>query len=700
MNKEPLGLYIFRFIVGLGLFIFLLMLYWSTSLIEKDLKSLQFEISQLKNDLVDFRSDISQMQIRDSSVSSESNSHSNTADQTHRKHIDESYPNLLEEDPFYTETLPKMLGPDFKYYGVFQRSAMGKPDNLHPFSNWYTVNQWRGLCVPAVARLKFGKYETLAPSLGIKLEERRNKDTGLLEFWVHLRDKVYWQPLNSNMFTENIKLAPYFLKKHQVTAHDFKFYFDAMMNPFLQESGAVALRNYYSDIESVEVLDDLTFIVRWKNEAVTDAVGTVAYKPKYVAAQLTGGLNPLPRFVYQYFPDGKKIIEDDTATDAYRTNSVWAQNFAQHWAKNIIVGCGPWIFESMSDRQIKFRRNPSYFSPYDALAEGIEVLFKDSFDAIWQLFKANGLDYYEIRPDQLSELEVFMQSPQYAEQSRAGSAIRRLDYLGHQYGYIGWNEAKPFFKSKKVRQALTMAIDRQRIISQIMNNMGVEINGTFSFNSPAYNKSITPWPFDLTQAKKLLEEEGWYDSDGDGIIDKIIDGERVPFSFNLTYYVKGVTGKSISEYVATALKEIGINANLQGVDIADLTATFENKNFDAIMLNWALGTPPEDPRQLWYSKGSAEKGSSNAIGFANSEADAIIDALTYESDPEKRLQLYHRFGAILHDEAPYVFLFTPKISMIYREYLQNVFIPSERQDLIPGANIGEPDSSIFWLKKR
>ena len=46
----------------------------------------------------------------------------------------------------------------------------------------------------------------------------------------------------------------------------------------------------------------------------------------------------------------------------------------------------------------------------------------------------------------------------------------------------------------------------------------------------------------------------------------------------------------------------------------------------------------------------------------------------------------------------YVLVF-PKNSYGYREYLQNVFLPVDRQDLIPGANMAEPDSSIFWLKK-
>jgi len=49
--------------------------------------------------------------------------------------------------------------------------------------------------------------------------------------------------------------------------------------------------------------------------------------------------------------------------------------------------------------------------------------------------------------------------------------------------------------------------------------------------------------------------------------------------------------------------------------------------------------------------------------------------------------------------APYTFLYTPKLIYLYRDYLQNVFIPADRQDILPGADVQEPDSSIYWIKK-
>lgn len=719
MNKEPIALYIFRFVLGFALFAFMCMLYWSSVLIEDHVGNIRTELSQMKSDLASVKTANEKLQ-RDVSSLLEGQNQLKSAYQhcaTGAKKAGElalplddepddapvpaakTFPNLLETDPFFATTLPRLMGKDFVPKGIQHTATVGKPDSLHPFTNWSNVSGWHDLCNVSVARNAFGRYETFAPEMATRVEERIDPQSGLPVFWVFLREDIYWQPLKSHFLPEEIKLAPQFLTKHQVTAEDVKFFYDAMMNPYVQDPGAVSLRTYYSAMESVEVIDKFTLIVRWKGETVKDKDEKTTKKIKYMSKQLTGGLRPLASFVYKYFPDGRKIVEDDAAADTYRTNSVWAQNFSEHWAKNIIVSCGPWVFEGMGDRQISFKRNTDFYNPWSALTEGIDSEFKDSPDNIWQAFKSNRLDSYILQPAQIAEFEEFMKSDDYKKQAAQGAAINRLDFVARNYTYIGWNEARPYFKSAKVRKAMTMALDRRRIIRDNLNGLGIEITGTFYRYSPSYDTSIVPWPFNPQMAKRMLEEEGWYDSDGDGVIDKEIDGKRVPFRFALTYYVKNPTMKSICEYVSTALKEIGIDARLNGVDIADISAVFDGKDFDALCLGWALGTPPEDPRQLWSSAGAKENGSSNAVGFANPEADKIIDALDYEYDPEKRIALYHRFDAILHEEQPYTFLFTPKTVLLFREYLKNVFIPADRQDLVPGADVAEPDSSVFWLKR-
>lgn len=701
MNKEPVAFYIIRLLMQWGILILLFMLYWSSTLLEEDMLTVHSEIEALRTDINALKDDLNSLSSNSQILSpdtQEAGLKKMSKLLQNRPHMDASLPNLLEIDPFYKNILPKMLGPSFKPQGTLVSATVGKYDHLLPFSDWGEVSEWNGWCGVSVSKSLFGKFETLSPDMAIKMEERKSQD-GAPEYWIHLRDQVYWSPLRKDFFPPGFELAEHFLKKHQVTAEDFKFFLDATMNPFISAMGAVALRPYFQDIVEFRVIDKLTFVVRWKEKKITLSDGKEVLKTKYVAKLLTGGLRPLASFVYQYYPNGKKIIEDDKDPNAYRTNAIWAQGFDQHWARNIIVSCGPWIFDGRTDRQINFKRNRDYYFPLENLIEKREVQLKESADNSWQDFKANKLTFYSIQPDQLLELQNFKKTTQYAEQVKQKASIHRLDYFARIFSYVGWNEKKPFFSSAKVRRALTMAVDRQRIIKQFMHGMGTEIIGPIFPLDRAYDHSIQPWPYDIQQAKRLLEEEGWYDHNGDGIIDKIIEGQEVPFSFTINYISRSNLGKNIAEFIATSLKEIGIDCRINGLDFTDMTAKINDKNFDALLLAWSQGSPPDDPRQIWYTNKEEQKGSSNYISFSNAEVDQIIDDLDYESDISRRIELYHRFQRILHEEAPYIFLFSWKVSFLYREALQNVFIPADRQDLIPGADVNEPSPNVFWLKQ-
>ena len=707
MNKEPIGLYLFRYVVGIGILFFMLMLNWSNNLIEHDLKKISRELQQIKTELDLIQSDARESD-RDllnalytarpaSQITTVNNSEH--LEKTHTASLeDPQYPNLMSEDPFYTSTLNKILPKNFTIQGTRRSAVVSKPDNLHPFNNLVSVSSLYNRCRSSVAQLKFGQYETMSPDMATKIEARPSKVAGVPEYWVHLRHDMNWEPLQPNFFPDDFVLAPHFLKQHPVTAHDFKFFFDALSNPHVEESGAAALRTLYGELKEIEVVDDYTFIVRWQDEKVVDPeTGSPTNKVKYKALQLTGGLTPLASWVYQYFPDGSKIIDEEFGSDSYKKSTVWAQNFSRHWAKQVIPSCGPWIFNGITDRQIHFIRNPNFHQKNAVLVKDWIVYIKETPDAIWQDFKIGKIDTYNLRPDQVNEYETFINSDEYKEQEGQGFGIQRIDYISRVYNYIGWNITNPLFQSKEIRRAMTMAIDRDRIIENNLNNMAVAITGPFFIYSPSYNSSIKATPYDPTHALQILSENGWYDSDGDGLLDKEINGNKVPFQFSITYFVKNPTSKANCEYIATALREIGIDCQLNGVDSGDLSSTFEEKTFDALYLGWALGTPPEDPWQLWHSEGAEEKGSSNAVGFVNLEADRIIESLQYEYIKKERLGKYHRFHSIIHEENPYTFLYTPKTTMLYRNYVKNVFLPADRQDLIPGANIAEPISSIFWL---
>lgn len=662
-----------RFVFYFIVVVLLAMQYWSSLLVEEDLKQVKQEIVELRARPAVLATAVQQKAVME------------------RSHMDAKLPNLLSEDPFYHGTLQKLLPQAFTPSGTLQYVTVGVPSNLHPFNNYADVRSYIARCSLSVSRNHFGIYETYAPYAAVKMEERDHPDEEYLEYWIFLREGMFWQPLSQKWFGNEIHLSSWFLQKHPVTAHDFKLMYDAVMNPAVTEGSALTMRQFYQDITEVRAVDDLTLVVRWKKHQLPDGSKRV----KYLAKGLTASFAPLPLFLYGYYPDGTKIIRGEAF---YATDSSWGQIFQQHWAKNVIPSCGPYVFQGLSDEGVRFIRNPDHFEPLDALMESIQVTFKMTEDNMWQSFKANEVQSYTLPAIQIADWQQFKQSPAYKEQEKAGAAIKTLEYPYNAYAYVGWNLTKPLFSSAKIRQAMTFAINRPRIIKDILDGKASGLAAPFSSFSNANDPSLSPYPYDPGKAKKLLEEEGFADFDGDGIIEKKVGEGYLKFSFYLTYYVKNLVAKAVCDQIAASLKTIGVQCKLKGVDLADLSRVFDEKDFDAYFLSWVLPGPPEDLSQLWHSSLAKEKGSSNSVGFANPEVDQIIEDLTYEYNPEKRQELYHRFARIFYREQPYTLLYTPINTLLYREVLQNVFSPAQRQDLIPGANISEPDSSIYWLR--
>lgn len=673
---------IVRTVVLVVIAILIALEYWSNNLIEERLIQIQRKVDAVQNKLESLHmvTPAAQSVAKEEAQEEVSN-----------------YPNILVPDPFMDVTLPKMLGPHYTPYPLEFLATISRPDNLNPFSNWGTVNQFYGYCTGAVGRLKTGFWEAYSPLYATRLEERIHPDGKGGAYWVFLRRNLYWQPLKQSLFPDYLHLSPHFLKSYPVTAQDFKFRFDVSMNPFNQEMGAVVDREAYKDVLKFVVVDDYTFYVEWKYKEFQQE-GKEVFRHIYRATLLMTGLSPLPRFVYQYYPDGTKIIED-ADEDSYRTNSSFAQQLTEHFAKNYIVSSGPYDFAGMDDTSIRFKRIPGYFNPNAALYGEIDVDFRNSQDSIWNDFKTDKMSTYQLPSYQLPEYERFLDSSFYAEQKKNGDEIERLDYVQRMFSYVGWNANRPIFASKKVRQALSFAIDVNTLITELYNDLAVRVVGPIANSSSNLNTELKPIQYDPLKAKKLLAEEGWKDISGNGVLQKEINENLVPFRFKLNYFVKSTIAKAICEVIAAQLKEVGIQCEPQGLEAADLSSKLDDKDFDSVIMNWVYAAPPEDLRQIWSSAGKSMKGSSNFISFSNARVDEIIALLEYENNPEVRKKLYWEFQDIIYDEQPYTFLYSPIAILLYRNRVHNVFIPKKRQDLIPGAEMEEPISSIFYEVK-
>ena len=428
------------------------------------------------------------------------------------------------------------------------------------------------------------------------------------------------------------------------TPEDVLFTFKAAMCPLVDSA---PVRSYLTELKDIQVNGRTIrfFLSKASVFNVINLANTLAIIPKHVFD--AGGL--LDAVTY------KDIIGPKGTTDP--NIKKFAEQFNNHPASRAPIGTGPYKFEKWdTGREIVLKRNDDYWRAKPYLDKIIIRIIQD-YPAALTALKAGEID-----------LQPRLLPIQYAQQT-SGAAFDqqfvKAKYSIPSYYYIGWNEDRPFFKDKRVRQAMTMLVDRQQMIQAIRFGLGSVAASHFNPASKQFNPNIKPWPYDPKRAVELLEEAGWIDHDGDGIRDK--DG--VKFSFEFQGYNGSTILPQLMPIVREEFRKVGIEMKERIIEFNVLTQNLKEHRFDVASLGWTADLT-QDPYQIWHS--SATNKGSNFVNFRNPESDRLLEQARLEFDDEKRKQIYWRWQELIHEEQPYTFLFYTEEPAAYSRRFQNV----------------------------
>ena len=252
--------------------------------------------------------------------------------------------------------------------------------------------------------------------------------------------------------------------------------------------------------------------------------------------------------------------------------------------------------------------------------------------------------------------------------SRFQNEFHKFTYFSTGYTYIGWNNAHPIFRDKRVRKAMTYLTNRNQMVKTILSGLGQVVDSPIYYFRPEYDQTLESTPFDPERALGLLRESGWTDTDSDGILDKVINGKRVPFRFEIKFNSGNPIRKSVALILQDELKKHGIAVTVRQLDWTIYLDDVRNHRFDAMILGWGMSVNDPDAFQVWHSSQAANKGS-NMISYKNAQVDEILETYRPEFDPKKRIEIYRKFQQILHEDQPYNFLIMRKsVSAVQRRF--------------------------------
>ncbi|MFN8263670.1 MAG: ABC transporter substrate-binding protein [Chitinophagales bacterium] len=236
------------------------------------------------------------------------------------------------------------------------------------------------------------------------------------------------------------------------------------------------------------------------------------------------------------------------------------------------------------------------------------------------------------------------------------------------YQAIGINHKDKILSDVKVRQALCYLIDVDQIIEKVIYNKGIRTNSAIlPMKKDIINPAIKPFPFDINKAKSLLTEAGWKDSDGDGILDKVIEGKKTNLEITYNYN----SGNSLREMVGLLMQrtfqQVGIEFTIKSLEWSLYLDELKKHKCQLWYQGWVTSPGLDDNKQLFHT--SAANGGSNYMSFGNAKTDKILDEIRVEFDVNKRKELYYKWQEIEHEQIPYIYLYVQK----YRNCIHNRF---------------------------
>jgi len=372
-----------------------------------------------------------------------------------------------------------------------------------------------------------------------------------------------------------------------------------------------------------------------------------------------------PKTPTAYSEDFKQVASV-TAPDPYTVVVRYAKPFAPalaSWGTSILpahllegkditksplarkpVGTGPFRFkEWVSGQKIVLEANKDYFEGRPYLDRYIYRLIPDTSTMYMEL-KAGGIDQMGLTPVQFAR---------QTETPRFKAAFNKYRYPSNGYLYLGYNLRHPTFKDKRVRQAITAAINKDELIQGVLFGMGQKANGPMIPGRWAYNPHVKDIPFDPAYARQLLAEAGWK-PDTDGYLRK--DGK--PLGFTILTNQGNQQRLMTAQIVQQRLKQVGIEVRIRIVEWAAFLKEFIDKgNFEVVLLAWSTSQDP-DIYDIWHSS-KTKPGELNFIAYNNPEVDRLLEEGRSTFDLEKRKKAYFRIQDILAEEQPYTFLYVP-----------------------------------------
>ena len=341
------------------------------------------------------------------------------------------------------------------------------------------------------------------------------------------------------------------------------------------------------------------------------------------------------------------------------------KNPMQSKLNKFAIGTGPYkmIKPFEVNKNIKLVANNDYFE-HKPKIDAINYRYIGDAATQFLLLKSGQLDIGALSPLQLER----QLSKDFKER------FNIYERPSNGYTYIGLNLRKKPFNNPKVREALSIAIDKQELIDLLFFSHGRPCYGPFMPDLDVYPKDYKPPKYNPKRAIELLKEAGYT--------------KENPLEFTLITNTGNDIRVNAAEIIQRQLLKIGVKMKIRVLEWqAFLNTVVFPRKFDAVLLAWSLGLVP-DAYSIWHSDGD-KKGGFNFVGYHNVEVDRLIIKAQSQIDRDKFAKIYQEIFKEIVSDNPYIFLYISNSITAINKKIKN----------IEPSVVGLRHNFIDWIKE-
>ena len=421
-------------------------------------------------------------------------------------------------------------------------------------------------------------------------------------------------PTNPTTITFHLRPDVYWHDGVRTDAEDVAFTYRVITDTLTAYPNAAWWDHYVRGAEGVEVVDSLTVRIRLSAHAeFMDPWTRVSIMPRHLL-------------------DGVAVTE-----------------LKQHpYGTQCPVGNGPFVFvEHRPQESWTFRANPAFPAVLGGrpfVDRYVLRVIPEQATLLADLLTENIDVYIAPRPDQAQSI---LDSPD----------LTLTSYVNRQYTFIGWNSRRPQLADARVRRALTLGTNRHEIVEAQIKGYGRVANSGVPPFHWAYDASLEDsLRYDPEQAKRLLDEAGWTDKNGDGVRE---NADGIPLQLALLYNQGNQIRQDIAEIMQAQLNAIGVRIQPQVMEFGTLVDLVQDsaRNFDAMVFGWVTEFKLDDMDLFHTSRIDLPYAFS---GTKNPQMDRLLDTLQLVVNRADAIPLWKEYQLLTMQEQPYTYFYFPE----------------------------------------